>query len=173
LTDIATSVRVDHAYLSFGEATLKRLILVLTTVIAVSPPAFAGDTENIQACIKAIEVNTGKQVDEFDVQYESHLLAFDVARWPDIECEVMVEEVQNLSVDGKRFIVDGWPSPEAKAAYEALEQEVTGASAQLATRQKLIEGRLSEAYDKLRQPNADIDSATDFVRQGINKALGN
>lgn len=152
---------------------MKRPISVLAALIALSQPAFAGDTENIQACIKAIEVNTGKQVDEFDVQYESNLLAFDVARWPGIECEAVVGEVQNLSVDGKRFIVEGWPSPEAKAAYEALEQEVFAASAQLTTRQKLIEGRLSDAYDKLRQPNADIDSATDFVRQGIKKALGN
>lgn len=152
---------------------MKKLISAGITLVALSLPAFAGESENIQACIKAIKANTGKLVDEFDVQYKSKFLAFDVARWPAIECEVMLEEVQNLSVDGKRFIVDGWPSPEAKAAYDALEQEVTAASAQLATRQRLIEGRLSDAYDKLRQPNTDIDSASDFVRQGVRKALGN
>ena len=132
----------------------------------------AGETENIQACIKAIKDNTGKLADEFDVQYESHLLAFDNARWPGIDCEVMLGEVQNLSVDGKHFIVEGWPSPEAKAAYEALEQEVSTASDQLATRQKIINERLADAYNKLRLPNPDIGGTSAFVRQGIDKALG-
>lgn len=149
-----------------------RILLLAMAWLALNTPVSAGETENIQACMAALKANTGKVVDEFDVQYESHFLTFDVARWPEVECEVVVGEVHNLTVAGRKLIVEGWPSPEAKAAYEALELEVSAATDQLNTRQQLIESRLSEAYEKLRQPGADVDAASDYVRQGIQKALG-
>jgi len=103
---ISSTILLRDASEFIGEPAVKTRLLVLMALIALSGPVMAGETENIQSCIKAIKDNTGKLADEFDVQYESHLIAFDIARWPGIDCEVMLGEVQNLAVDGKTFIVE-------------------------------------------------------------------
>lgn len=134
--------------------------------------AYAGEAENIQACSDAVHAYSDKAVDEFDVIYEGHILDPSTAKWPGVYCEVKLETVINLQIDGKPMIVDRWPSPEAKEAFDAIDRDVTAALDQLQTRKALLEKRRSEAEDKLRMPGSDIGAITKYVEDGIGKALG-
>ena len=55
------------------------------------------------------------------------VLQGDLVRWPGIVCEVRQGKVWALSVDGAPAVSGGWPSPQAKAAYDQLDRETSEA----------------------------------------------
>jgi hypothetical protein len=111
-------------------------------------------------------------VNAFDATYRQRLLQGDLVRWPGIVCEVRQGKVWALSVDGTPAVSGGWPSPEAKAAYDQLDRETAEAIRTLDARRALLAQRLDEAGRQLRQQGADIPAVTGYVQEGIGQALG-
>jgi hypothetical protein len=130
-----------------------RPLLSLLIGLAASP-ALASDTDNIRACIAALQTSTGRVVDEFDATYQRRLLQTNVARWPGVVCEVADGRVWKLSVDGTAVMADGWASAEARAAFDQLDRETAEAIRTLETRKQLLVQRLKEDEAALRRPRS-------------------
>ena len=145
----------------------------LVTVVLLTPlPAPAAGIDAIRLCAAEIARTTGRTVNAFDATYRQRLLQGDLVRWPGIVCEVRQGKVWALSVDGTPAVSGGWPSPEAKAAYDQLDRETSEAIRTLDTRRALLTQRLDEAGRQLRQQGADIPAVTGYVQEGIGQALG-
>jgi hypothetical protein len=83
-----------------------RLIYVAIFASAVFAPSLshADDAGNITACAKAARDFAGRDVDEFDAQYDGALFGFSIAEWPGVLCEVKMETVFNLTIDSEKVI---------------------------------------------------------------------
>jgi hypothetical protein len=148
-------------------------LTALALALAVVPAAGrAGSADSIRACAAEVQRTTGQRVNEFDAAFQQRILQTDIVRWPSIVCEVKNGAVWSLTVNGAAAVVGGWPSPEAKAAYDQLDAETADAVRTLETRRQLLAQRLTEAEAQLRMPGADIVGATGYVRDGIAQALG-
>jgi len=134
--------------------------------------SLASEAGNIFACIKAVKSYTGRTVDEFDVNYTGRILAFSSAEWSGIKCEVAFDSVQNLTVDGKKYIVDGFSGIDAKRTYEQISEKTEKAISLLNSRVKLLEQRLERSANQLMQPNPNLKEIKDFIGTGISKAVG-
>ena len=153
---------------------MKKLSVILTTVIAFLIPinVNAGEAENILVCIKAVKDFSGKNVAEFDVRYTGRILGMRSAEWKGVKCSVKLGYIDNLTVDRKNYIVDGFAGIEAKRTFDLLEKETDEAVSLLESRVELLKGRLEEARAKLRLPNPDISSTKERIRDGISRATG-
>jgi hypothetical protein len=143
--------------------------------LALSFPADSGQAASgdaIRLCADEVLRTTGRSLNAFDATYRQRLLQGDLVRWPGIVCEVRQGKVWALSVDGAPAVSGGWPSPEAKAAYDQLDRETSEAIRTLDTRRALLAQRLDEAERQLRLPGADIPAVTGYVQEGIGQALG-
>ena len=148
-------------------------IMLAASVLAFTPfAATAGEAENILACIKKTELFSGKVVDEFDVRYNGRFLDFSTAEWPGVKCSVKLGYVDALTVDGRKYIVDGFAGAQAKTVFLTLEKETEEAVSLLESRVQLLERRLEDARSKLRQPSHDVDSIQSHIREGISRATG-
>ena len=143
-----------------------------TTLLLTTGTAFAGEAENIAACADAVKTYTGEKVDEFDVVYEGAFLSFSVAKWPRVECEVTLASVWSLRVDGNQYIVEGFSGLKAKNEYEKLEVKTKEAIALLDSRKNILENRLAEAEQRLKEPKPNISEIAAHVETGIAKATG-
>ena len=151
--------------------TYKTLIAAL--IVSASPTlSLAGEGDNIAACIQAIQTFDGRTVDEFDARYEGRILDLSEVKWPGIVCAVKLGLVFDLTVDGKRLIIDQFAGEEAKSAYERLEISTQEAIALLESRVQILERRLADAETKLKQPNPDIAAVAAHIDSGIAKATG-
>ncbi len=146
--------------------------LILTLPLLLVASSAVANTVAINACIAAVQERTGRSLSEFDATYRQKLLQPDIVRWPGVECTVMDGKVRDLKIDGQAVVVAGWPSPEAKRAFQQLAAETQDAIQLLQTRQGLLQQRLIEAEAALRQPGSDPDAVSARVRQGITEATG-
>lgn len=146
------------------------IFLVLAAMAPVT--AYAGEAENILACIQSVNAYTGRSVDEFDVRYEGRFLGFSSAEWPGIKCEVSLGSVFNLTVDGRQYVYEGFSGHQAKTAFEGLERETQVATSLLESRVQLLERRLEDAKAALQMPNPDIGAVQEGIRYGISRATG-
>jgi hypothetical protein len=147
----------------------------LLLALALSFPADSGQAASgdaIRLCAEEVLRTAGRSLNAFDATYRQRLLQGDLVRWPGIVCEVRQGKVWALSVDGAPAVSGGWPSPEAKAAYDQLDRETSEAIRTLDTRRALLAQRLDEAERQLRLPGADIPVVTGYVQEGIGQALG-
>ena len=151
---------------------LRNILRISTIAMLLPASTYAGEAENIMACIKAVKSYSGKMVDEFDVNYKGKIINFSIAKWPGIECEVAFSEVYNLNVDGEVFVIDGFAGMDAKIAYEASATETADAISLLESRISLLKQRLDKAKTQLSQPSPLIDDIQEYVRNGIVKATG-
>ena len=144
-------------------------------VIAVLAPSTSGASEegNIRACIDAIDAYSGKNVDEFDVRYDGRILGFSTASWPGVACEVSMDTVFNLTIDGKQYVVDQFSGVEAKKTFEMLSAETDEAIAILESRISSLKRRIDKTEKDLKIPNADISASSAYIMEGILKATGN
>lgn len=134
--------------------------------------SIASEAGNILACINAVKAYTGKTVDEFDVTHTRRILTFSSAEWPGIKCEPVMNYVHNLTVDGKKYVIEGFAGSEAKRTYDDIEKETEDAVSLLKSRIKLLEQRLDRAEEQLKQPNPEIQEIRAFIDNGIKKATG-
>ncbi|QLQ18585.1 MAG: hypothetical protein HZT43_07805 [Exiguobacterium profundum] len=81
------------------------LILALPLVLCAT--AAAANTVAINACIAAVQEQTGRSLSEFDATYRQKFLQPDIVRWPGVECTVMDGKVRDLKVDGQAVVVAG------------------------------------------------------------------
>ena len=149
---------------------LKYLVVALTFVAPTT--STASEAGNILACINAVKAYTGKTVDEFDVNYTGRFIKFSTAEWTGIKCEVMLDSVHSLKVDGTTYVVDGFAGYPAKSAYETIEKQTEDAVSLLESRIKLLERRLDGSMQKLKRPNPDISEIKEYIETGISKATG-
>ena len=151
---------------------LKRLSL--TTLLLTAPVyASAGEADNIMACISSVKLFSGKIVDEFDVRYTGRILGMSSAEWKGVKCSVKLGYIDELTVDGKQYIVDGFAGIEAKRSFDLLEKETGDAISLLESRVELLQRRLDQAKSRLKEPDPDIPEITAKVRDGIGRATGN
>jgi hypothetical protein len=149
---------------------LKYLVVALTFVTPTT--STASEAGNILACINAVKSYTGKTVDEFDVNYTGRFIKFSTAEWTGIKCEVSLDSVHSLKVDGTTYVVDGFAGYPAKSAYEAIEKRTEDAISLLESRIKLLERRLDGSEQKLKLPNPNISEIKEYIETGISKATG-
>ena len=152
---------------------MKKNILVFTVLLSIPNAAFASEAGNILACINAVKTYTGKTVDEFDANYTGKIFSFSIAEWSGIKCEVAFDSVQNLTVDGEKYMVDGFSGIDAKRTYEQISEKTEKAVSLLNSRVKLLEQRLERSANQLRQPNPNLNEIKDFIATGVSKAVGN
>ena len=134
--------------------------------------AVADEASNIAACAQVIEARTGEAPNRFNVVYQGNFLAMSVAEWPGIQCEVKLETVYNLTVNGTQLVFEGWPSLDAKQAFDKLKQENLKAQAMLASRQSILADELSKAEEKLMTDGTSISQITKSHLDLIGQALG-
>ena len=149
---------------------MRKLCLLIPFVLPTT--SFSSEAGNIIACINAVKSYTGKTVDEFDVNYTGSFIKFSIAEWTGIKCEVKVESVQSLKVDGTTYVIDGFSGYPAKSAYELIEKQTQDAISLLESRIKLLERRLDSSEQKLKLPNPDISEVKEYIKKGISKATG-
>lgn len=126
--------------------------------------------ENLSACVTAVKQFANKTVDEFDADFEDKFIANDVAKWPGIVCEVKLESVQQLTVNGKRLIVDGFSGMTAKEAFSRLDEKTELAIAKLESRISLLKKRMEKAEAELKLPNPDIENISDYIGSGLERS---
>ena len=149
---------------------LKVYLILLPLVFPTT--SFASEAGNILACINAVKSYTGKTVDEFDVNYTGRFIKFSTAEWKGIKCEVMLDSVKSLRVDGTTYVVDGFAGYPAKNLYEKIEKQTEDAVSLMESRIKLLERRLDGSMQKLKRPNPDISEIKEYIDTGISKATG-
>ena len=151
---------------------MKKNILVFTVLFSIPNAALASEAGNILACINAVKTYTNKTVDEFDANYTGKIFSFSIAEWSGIKCEVAFDSVQNLTIDGKKYMIDGFSGIDAKRTYEQISEKTEKAVSLLNSRVKLLEQRLERSANQLRQPNPNLKEIKDFIATGISKAVG-
>ena len=145
-------------------------IALLTQSLTLPTSSIASEAGNILACINAVKAYTGKVVDEFDVNYTGRFFNYSSAEWTGIKCEVLLDTVHSLKVDGKLYIVDGFAGYPAKRAYETMEKETDDAISLLESRIALLQRRLDQSEQKLKQQHPDISEIQLYITTNIGRA---
>jgi hypothetical protein len=151
---------------------MKIKVCLILLSLTLPTTSIASEAGNILACINAVKTYTGKTVDEFDVNYTGRFIKFSTAEWTGIKCEVSLDSVHSLKVDGTTYVVDGFAGYPAKSAYETIEKRTEDAISLLESRIKLLERRLDGSEQKLKLPNPNISEIKEYIETGISKATG-
>jgi len=150
---------------------MKKVVLTLL-MIGNSAIAFAGDAENILACVRKANEFSGVTLSEFDASYQGNILSMSVAKWKNAFCEAKLGEVYTLQVNDKELIVNGYAGRESYTLKRALDEKTAAAINQLKSRIALLDQRMSQVSASLRKPNPDHGSVTRYIEEGIEKAVG-
>lgn len=144
-------------------------VVLFSTVCAST--AFAGDAENIEACVSKAKEFASVTLDEFDVAYEGNWMAFSVAKWDNAECEVKLENVYNLTIEGKIYIYQGFDGKESYTLNDMLEKKTKAAIKKMRSRISLLEQRMEKVTTQLKSVNPDHQALDDYINKGVNKSL--
>lgn len=149
-----------------------RYWILLITLFCSMSSVFAGEAENITACVKKAKEFASISLDPFNVKYEGNYVAFSIARWPEAYCEVKVAEVYNLQVNGQYLVYKGYSGKQSYDLAMELQAKTDEAIKQMRSRIALIEQRANQASNSLRKPNPDYKHLTRYVDEGIQRTLG-
>ena len=152
------------------EYVMKNLILALT-LFAISSPVFAGQADDIEACVKTLKQYTGTTVDEFDAKYESSWLTFNTVKWNGITCDVKLGSIVNLIENGKDLIYQGFSGKDSFLLNDKLEKETAEAIATMRSRITLLEERMSKSTKELQSFKPDHKKIEQYIKAGIKKAI--
>ncbi|MDP8567412.1 hypothetical protein [Methylophilus aquaticus] len=147
-------------------------VWILLMALLVSANVFAGEAENITACVSKAKEFAGVSLDPFSVKYEGNYVAFSTARWPEAICEVKVAQVYNLQVNGQHYVYKGYSGKESYDLAMQLQAKTNEAIKQMRSRIALIEQRADQASNSLRKPNPDYKNLSKYVDEGIQRSLG-
>lgn len=141
-------------------------------MMAASTFAFAGDAENISACVKKAQEFSGVILEEFDVSYKGNWLSMSIAKWDNAHCEVKIGEVYKLSVDGELVIYDGFAGKGSYDLNKVLQEKTDAAINKLNSRIALLRQRMEKATEELKKARPSHDVLTRYIEEGIEKSTG-
>lgn len=139
-------------------------------MMAASTFAFAGDAENISACVKKAKEFSGVILEEFDVDYEGNWLSMSIAKWSNAYCEVKIGEVYKLSINGELVVYDGFAGKGAYELNKALQEKANSAINKLDSRIVLLRQRMEKITEQLKKPMPNHDELTRHIDEGIDKS---
>ena len=141
------------------------LIMMPTLVIA-------GDAENISACVNKAQKYSGVVLNDFDVSYEGNWIAMSIAKWNNAYCEVKLGEVLKLEVNEKLLVVDGFSGQDSLELNGSLQGKTDAAINRLNARIALLQQRMENVTEKLKQTKPNHKELTEYIDDGIEKAFG-
>jgi len=137
-----------------------------------STGAYAGDGENIQACVTKAREFADVSLNEFEAEYQGNIFSMSTAKWKKAYCEVKLGDVYNLQVNGKEYIFNGYAGRESYALKQALDEKTDGAIRQLKSRIALLEQRMKQTTESLRKASPNHTQISQYIDDGIDKAIG-
>lgn len=143
------------------------LIGMLCTV-----PAFAGDAENISACVKKAKDFSSMTLDPFLVNYEGNIVSMSIARWENVLCEVKFGDVYNLKINNEYLIYKGYAGKESYELKQSMEGKTDEAISRMDTHIVLLKQRLDQVEASLKKPNPDHAWLNRYIEEGIDKSFG-
>lgn len=156
---------------------MRKFILLIVFLLQPSL-LWAGQVENISACVSKAKEYVGVSLDEFKATYEGNIFALSTVSWPKVLCEVKLGNVHNLIYDNEYIIYSGFSGADSYKLNEDLSAKTDQAVAQLHNeisniRQRiaLLEDRMSRVSDSLSKANPDHSALTDYVLDGVNRSL--
>lgn len=141
-------------------------------MIILSNLAFAGDAENISACVRKAKEFSGITLDEFAASYEGNMLSMSTAKWSNAFCEVKLGNVYTLNLNGQELVYKGYAGRESYNLNIALQAKTENAVNLLNSRIALINQRAEQVSVSLTKPKQDFKWLTRYVDEGIEKSLG-
>lgn len=150
---------------------MKKILFVILVMIK-SADVYAGDAENIMACVNKAYEFAGIRLSEFEVSYQGNILAFSTAKWSNAYCEVKLGSVYNLQINSNQLIFEGFAGKESYDLNQALEEKTEAAINQLKSRITILEQRMSQVSASLRLPQPNHVSLIQYIDEGIEKSLG-
>lgn len=146
--------------------------VLVSLILMNAATAYAGEAENIMACVNRANEFSGIKLSEFDAKYEGRILSMSSAKWSNAFCEVKFGTVNNLQVNGNQFIYNGFAGKEAYDLNKMLENKTESAINQLRSRISLLEQRMSQVKRSLQTPKPNVVSLTQYINEGIEKSIG-
>ncbi len=141
-------------------------------LLLVSLPVWAGDADNISACVKKAKEFSGMTLDPFAAAYESNIVSPSTAKWENVLCEVKFGEVYNLRIQNQYVIYKGYAGKDAYELNKSLETKTDEAIARMDTHIALLKQRLDQVDVSLRKPNPDQKWLNRYIEEGIDKSFG-
>jgi hypothetical protein len=157
---------------SLGAIVMYKKLLVLS-IIFISTPAFAGDADNISACVLKAKEFSGVVLDPFIVKYEGNIISRSTAQWDNAFCEVKVGSVYTLQVENQSYIYKGYAGKESYDLNANFQAKTDSAINQLKSRIALLQQRADQVSVSLHKPNPDKEWLARYINEGIQKSLGN
>lgn len=141
-------------------------------LMAASTAAFAGDAENIDACVKKSKDLAGVTLDPFAAAYEGNIFSMSIAKWNNAFCEVKLGSVYNLQVDGKQVVYKEFSGKESYDLNNELQARTEQAISQLNSRIALLRQRADQVAASLKQANPNRQWLKQYIEEGIERAVG-
>lgn len=141
-------------------------------MMAFSTHAFAGDAENIAACVKKAKEFSGVTLEDFDASYKGNWLSMSTAKWSNAYCEVKIGEVCELSVNGEYVIYRGFAGKGSYELNKILLEKTDLAINKLNSRVALLRQRMEKATEELKKARPSHEELTRYIEEGIEKSIG-
>ena len=149
-----------------------RMIWVGAFLFAMSASAFAGDAENITACIKKAKDLAGVTLDPFSAEYEGNIFLMSIAKWDNTFCEVKFGSVYNLQINGSLVVYKEFSGKESYDLNEELQAKTEKAISQLNGRIVPLRQRAEQVTVSLKQSDPNRQWLTQYIDESIEKAVG-
>lgn len=120
--------------------------------------AFSSQEENIVSCQLKAYIYSGQSIDGKRYKYESNWTSPDVMTWDGGRCEIKSSGVFNLVIDGKKYIINGFPSEEAFALKNNLIKKADEARDALVERINQLDRVKANIIDQLKIKGQDLSS---------------
>lgn len=150
---------------------MNKWIMLLVGMLHVGP-AFAGDAENITACVKKAKEFAGITLDPFAVNYEGNIVTMSIAKWENVLCEVKFGDVYNLKFNNEYLIFKGYAGKESYELKQSMEGRTEEAIGRMDTHIALMKQRLDQVEVSLKKPNPDHAWLNRYIEEGIDKSFG-
>jgi hypothetical protein len=155
-----------------NQVKIKSLIFeaVLFSSLGVNT-VYAGNAENVEACVTKAKEFAGITLDEFDASYEGNWMDFSVAKWNNVVCEVKLGDVHSLKINDEYYIYQGFAGKTSYELNDSLEKRTGDAIDKMKSRISLLKDRMDKARKQLKSVNPDHIAIEDYINKGIKKAL--
>jgi len=147
---------------------------MMIAILLISSPisSYAGDVENIQACVDKAHDFGEVNLTESEASYKGNIFTMSIVSWPNATCEVKFGDVNNLTVNGAQVIFNEFSGKASFELKKELEIKTAGAIEQLNSRIDLLEQRMRQVSKDLKEPEPDYALLTESVDKDIKKYLG-
>ncbi len=140
-------------------------------LLTMSTLAFAGDAENISACVKKASDLAGETLDPFAAVYEGNILTKSTAKWNKAFCEVKFGDVYTLKIGDKSVVYKGYAGKESYELNQVLQAKTDEAVSKLNSRISLLKQRASQVTVSLKLANPNHQWLTQFIDEGIERSV--